>query len=137
MTENNKIKHIRVLSFGFKYAPPPAEAHIVEDMRWVKNPFWDPTLAAMNGADAPVQEFILAQDDVLEFLADMRSQMRRRLKGLRHSNYHETLTIAFGCTGGKHRSRFFAFKCAEMVAELIVELGIDADIAIEHRDGRE
>ncbi|MBS2003555.1 MAG: hypothetical protein JST44_18710 [Cyanobacteria bacterium SZAS LIN-5] len=132
MTTSN-IKNIRVLSFGFKYGPPPF-AHIVEDVRWVKNPFYEPSLHAMTGADAPVQEFILAQDDVVGFLSDMRTNLRRRLRGFSHSNYHETLIIAFGCTGGKHRSRFFAIKCAEMLAELTLELGIEAEVVVEHRD---
>lgn len=133
MTTSNNIKKIQVLSFGYKYGSPPS-AHIVEDVRWVKNPFYEPDLHAMTGADAPVQEFILAQEDVVGFLHDMRTNLRRRLRGFMHSNYHETLLIAFGCTGGKHRSRFFAIKCAEMLAELIVELGINAEIVVEHRD---
>jgi RNase adapter protein RapZ len=133
MTQTNSLKNIRVLSFGFKHAPPPF-ANIVEDVRWVRNPFYEPGLHAMTGADRPVQEFILAQPDVLEFLSDMRNNLRRRLRGFRHSNYHETLTIAFGCTGGKHRSRFFAIKCAEMLAELSDEFGITPEIVVEHRD---
>ncbi len=137
MTTNNNIKNIRVLSFGFKYGPPPPFAHIVEDVRWVANPFYEPTLHAMTGADAPVQEFILAQPDVVAFLRDMRNNLRRRLRGFSHSNYHETLILAFGCTGGKHRSRFFAIKCAEMLAELTAELDIDAEIVLEHRDHEE
>ncbi len=133
MTENNNINSIRVISFGYKYGPPPF-AHLVEDVRWVRNPFYEPELHAMTGADAPVQEFILAQPDVVDFLSDMRNNLRRRLRGFSHSNYHETLIFAFGCTGGKHRSRFFAFKCAEMLAKLTVELGITAEIVVEHLD---
>lgn len=133
MTNNPNLNCIRVISFGFKHGPPPF-ANLVEDVRWVRKPFYEPGLHAMTGADAPVQEFILAQPDVVDFLSDMRNNLRRRLSGFRHSNYHETLTLAFGCTGGKHRSRFFAFKCAEMLAELVDELGITTEIVVEHRD---
>lgn len=132
MTDKN-LQNVRIISFGFKYGPAP-EANLVEDVRWVPNPYWDLSLRELTGADPRVHEFILAQPDVAEFIDEMRTSLRRRLRGYRQSNYHDTLTIAFGCTGGKHRSRFFAFKCAEILADLLPEFNVVSNIVVEHRD---
>ena len=63
-----------IMSFGFKYGPPPA-ADFVEDMRWVKNPFYEHELRSLTGADELVQQFILAQPDVAAYLDDLHSSM--------------------------------------------------------------
>jgi len=134
MNDNPKLKRVQVVSFGYKYGPPP-EANLVEDVRWVPNPYYDLALRELTGADPAVQEFILAQTDVVDFLSDLRTSLHRRLRGwLENGNDHEQVVLAFGCTGGKHRSRFFTLACAEMVKEIVAQLGISADVSVNHRD---
>lgn len=134
MKDDAKLKRIQVVSFGFKYGPPP-EANLVEDVRWVTNPFYEPSLRELTGADRAVQEFILSQPGVVEFLSDMRNSLHRRLRGwLDYGNDHEQVTLAFGCTGGKHRSRFFALTCAAMATEIVAALGIKSHVSVSHRD---
>jgi UPF0042 nucleotide-binding protein len=93
---------LRVLSFGFKYGTP-ADADVVFDVRFLKNPYFVPELKRLPGTDKAVRDFVLALPETDEFL-------KRTLDLLRYvvPKYEQEgksyLTIAFGCTGGMHRS---------------------------------
>jgi len=93
---------VRVLSFGFKYGTP-ADADLVFDVRFLKNPYFVPDLKKVPGTEKPVKDFVLALPETGEFL-------QRTLDLLRYvvPKYEQEgksyLTIAFGCTGGMHRS---------------------------------
>lgn len=91
-----------VLSFGFKYGIP-VDADLVADMRFLDNPHWDPNLRALTGLDAAVADVVLDNPAAQEFFRiyeELVSTMRPGYlaEGKRY------VTIAIGCTGGKHRS---------------------------------
>ncbi|MCG8655231.1 RNase adapter RapZ [Yimella sp. NH-Cas1] len=93
---------VAVLSFGFKYGIP-LDADIVLDMRFLPNPFWNPDLRPFTGQDAVVSDFVLSQPGAAEFLDRAEAMLEPMLQGyLREGRSY--VTIAFGCTGGKHRS---------------------------------
>jgi UPF0042 nucleotide-binding protein len=93
---------VAVLSFGFKYGIP-LDADFIFDMRFLPNPFWVPTLKALNGTDAPVADFVLGQPGAAEFVDRVVSLMQPVLDGYVREG-RRYVTIGVGCTGGKHRS---------------------------------
>jgi len=119
-----------VLSFGFKYGIP-VDADLVADMRFLPNPHWVPELKPCNGLDAAVSDYVLAQPDAVEFLERYEDLLRTMTEGyLREGK--RFVTIAVGCTGGKHRS----VSMAEALGSRLRAAGIDT--LVVHRDlGRE
>jgi UPF0042 nucleotide-binding protein len=93
---------IAVMSFGFKYGVP-LDADFVFDMRFLPNPFWIPELRNFTGQDAPVAEFVMAQEGAPEFVDRVVALMDPVTAGyIREGRRY--VTLAVGCTGGKHRS---------------------------------
>lgn len=120
------ILAVNVVSFGFKYGIP-ADADLVLDVRFLPNPYYIPALRPKNGTDAQVREYVFRDgtaDDYMEKLCDMLDflipQYQREGKAV--------LTIAVGCTGGRHRS----VAVAQALAEYVHSRGIPA--AAVHRD---
>jgi UPF0042 nucleotide-binding protein len=118
------------MSFGFKYGIP-VDADLVADMRFLPNPYWDPELKELTGLDAAVNNYVVgfptAQDfltkyaDLLDIVEDGYLREGKRF-----------ITIAMGCTGGKHRS----VAMAENLSARLVKNGVD--VRVVHRDlGRE
>lgn len=97
-------------SFGFKYGVPP-DADYVFDVRFLPNPHWNPELRPLTGLDKPVSDFLKKQTDVHQFIYHTRNYLEMWLPQLEHNN-RSYLTIAVGCTGGKHRSVFVAEQLA-------------------------
>jgi len=91
-----------VMSFGFKYGVP-LDADFVLDMRFLPNPFWVEGLRALSGNDAPVSEYVLAQNGADVFLDRFVASLEPVLAGY-EAESKRYVTIALGCTGGKHRS---------------------------------
>ena len=104
---------VHVLSFSYRYGLPETADQII-DMRFVKNPHWDDALRDLTGLDGDVSAF-LAKDEaankVLHQLQEMLTFMLCRMRAEGRPN----LTIAFGCTGGKHRSVWAAAKIAKWI----------------------
>jgi len=93
---------IAVMSFGFKYGIP-LDADLVFDMRFLPNPFWNPQLRPFTGKDQIVADFVLAQPGATEFLERALALLKPMTEGyLREGRSY--VTLAIGCTGGKHRS---------------------------------
>lgn len=91
-----------LMSFGFKNGIP-VDADLVFDVRFLPNPHWDPALRPMSGLDAPVRDFVLAQEGAQAYLAAMTQVVVTAAPGyVREGKRHATIGI--GCTGGKHRS---------------------------------
>lgn len=134
-TQSSRIARIEVVSFGFKHGPAPA-ANLVFDVRFIPNPFWQEHLRPLSGRDLPVQEYLMAQPETVEFIADLEGQVRRALTGyLKHGNNHEVVRIAIGCTGGKHRSQFLAGKCFLIASQVAHDIGLDgSQVVLIHRD---
>lgn len=102
---------LALLSFGFKYGVP-LDADFVFDMRFLPNPFWVPELRPLDGRDPEVSAFVLAQDGAGEFLDRVVDLMQPVICGY-HSEGRRYVTLAIGCTGGKHRSVAMAEALAE------------------------
>ena len=121
---------VTVVSFGFKYGIP-VDADFVADMRFLPNPFWVPELRPRNGCDAEVSDYVLSREGAPEFLAQYLPVLETAATGYINEG-KRFMTVAIGCTGGKHRS-------VAMTEEIVARLrdrGYDARSS--HRDlGRE
>lgn len=93
-------------SFGFKHGVPQ-DADYVFDARFLPNPFWEKDLKPFTGLDQPVQDFLSSQPIVTKFIWQINSFMMTWLPHLERNN-RSYITIAIGCTGGKHRSVYIA-----------------------------
>ncbi|OOF40158.1 RNase adaptor protein RapZ [Rodentibacter genomosp. 2] len=109
--DTEKELKIIVESFGFKYGIP-LDADYVFDVRFLPNPHWDPELRPMTGLDEPVARFLNSHDDVNNFIYLTRNYIETWLPMLEQNN-RSYLTIAIGCTGGKHRSVYIAQQLGE------------------------
>jgi UPF0042 nucleotide-binding protein len=119
-----------VLSFGFKYGLP-LDADLVVDARFLPNPHWLPELRPKTGRDPEVRDYVLSRDGAADFLDRYTDVLRLLVPGYRREG-KRYLTLAVGCTGGKHRSVAIA---EEFARRLTVE-GVAA--TARHRDlGRE
>jgi RNase adapter protein RapZ len=124
---------LSIVSFGYKYGLP-VDADLVADCRFLANPRWIAELAPMTGQDGPVREYILSQPGAVEFLHYYTELLRVVLPGYEREG-KRFVTLAVGCTGGKHRSVAIAEQLAERVAD---GLGGETDVQVVHRDlGRE
>jgi UPF0042 nucleotide-binding protein len=119
-----------VVSFGYKYGLP-VDADLVVDCRFLPNPHWVPELRAQNGRDEAVRDYVLGQRGAKEFLDAYTEVLRLLIEGYEREGKHY-VTLAVGCTGGKHRS----VAMTEQLAGRLRDEGLDVQIA--HRDlGRE
>lgn len=119
-----------VMSFGFKYGLP-VDADLVVDCRFLPNPHWIPELRPFTGTDEPVARYVFDQPGAKEFLDGYTELLRIITEGYRREG-KRYLTLAVGCTGGKHRS----VAMAERLAKRMQEDGVEA--VVVHRDkGRE
>lgn len=129
-----KALRINVLSFGYKYGIP-VDADLVLDCRFIPNPHWIPELRPLSGLDEPVFNHVLSSDGVAEFLQAYVDVIEKMIPGyLREGKKY--VTIAIGCTGGKHRSVSIARAIAEKLNRSHGDFEISAHAT--HRDvGRE
>lgn len=93
-------------SFGFKHGLP-LDADFVFDVRCLPNPHYDPVLKPLSGCDAPVIHFLESQPDVIRMRDDIRRFVADWLPSF-VEDHRSYLTVAIGCTGGQHRSVYFA-----------------------------
>ncbi len=122
--------HATVMSFGFKYGLP-VDADLVVDCRFLPNPHWVPELRPLTGRDAPVREYVMAQQGADQFLDTYERLLEIIGAGYRREGKRYA-TIAVGCTGGKHRS----VAMSEELARRLTAAGTET--AVVHRDlGRE
>jgi RNase adapter protein RapZ len=130
-TEASARTRVTVLSFGYKYGLP-MDADMVVDVRFLPNPFWIPELRELTGRDGDVRDYVLTQEGAGEFL-DQYHELLRLISGGYRREGKRYLTLAVGCTGGKHRSVTIA---EELASRLANEDGVTAKVV--HRDlGRE
>ena len=97
-------------SFAFRDGIP-LDADWVVDARMLPNPHYEPALRELTGRDAAVIDFLERQDRVRDFLEDLRAFLARWLPDVLRDN-RSTLTVAIGCTGGRHRSVYLAERLA-------------------------
>ncbi|MDV8000286.1 RNase adapter RapZ [Rhodococcus sp. IEGM 1408] len=123
--------HLTVESFGFKYGVP-VDVDMLLDMRFLPNPHWIPELQPYTGREKPVQDYVLADESIEEYLRSAVTMINLAITGYRREG-KRYMTIAVGCTGGKHRSVAISESLAGRLS------GLDAvDVHVRHRDlGRE
>ena len=114
-------------SFAYRRGVP-ADADFVFDARVLPNPHWNPELRPLSGRDAPVREFLDAQADVGRYVEQVGGFLDAWLPQLR-SDTRSYITVAFGCTGGRHRSVYLAERLATHFRD-----GGWGDVAIHHRE---
>ncbi len=117
---------VQIISFGFKYGLPP-EADNVFDVRFIPNPFFIEELKDTTGLEKKTAEFVLNQKQTKEFIEIAKGFLDKILP-LYLKEGKSYITIAFGCTGGKHRS----VALAEFFGDLLKNKGYSVDIV--HRD---
>jgi UPF0042 nucleotide-binding protein len=117
--------HVRFVSFGFKYGLP-VDADVVFDVRYLPNPHFQPDLKPLTGLDAPVRDFVLAAPEATELLDDVFRLLDRTLPRYEREG-KAYLTIAIGCTGGRHRSVAIAEELGRRFRE-------QRAVTVSHRD---
>ncbi len=115
-----------VVSFGYKFGLP-LDVDVVFDCRFLPNPFWIAELRPFSGLDEPVRQYVLSQPETKEFLDKVDGLLSGILPSFEREG-KSYLTIALGCTGGRHRS----VALAEALAERFV--GHGTKVSVFHRD---
>jgi UPF0042 nucleotide-binding protein len=117
---------VNVVSFGFKNGTP-RDADIVLDVRFLPNPHWVDELRPLTGLDGPVHDYVMEQPATGEFLERLYALFDVMVPAFVKEGKHY-LTIAIGCTGGKHRSIVIAEKLAAHIR------GLGVAVQVDHRD---
>lgn len=126
--QNEKYNNlfVTILSFGFKYGIP-ADADLVFDVRFLPNPYYVEKLKPLTGNDKPIQDYVMGCPQAVEFMDKLEDMINFLIP-----NYilegKNSLVIAIGCTGGKHRSVTLANELYRRLSDK------DYGIKIEHRD---
>src|SRR5437879_5771611 len=121
---------LSVVSFGYKYGLP-VDADLVADCRFLPNPRWIEALAPLTGQDERVREYVLSQLGAADFLDAYLAALRVIRSGYERQS-KQYVTLAIGCTGGKHRS----VAMGEQIAERLEETGLGIQV-VHHDLGRE
>lgn len=116
---------VTMVSFGFKHGLP-VDFNLVFDVRFLPNPYFEPTLTHFTGRDPEVARFVLDNKDGKELVDKVEGLLRFSLPQFQHEG-KLYVTIAVGCTGGRHRS-------VAIVEELRRRLAGEWDILVRHRD---
>jgi RNase adapter protein RapZ len=118
---------IHLLSFGFKYGIP-ADADLVVDVRFIKNPFFVPELKPLTGESPEIEQFVMTDPNAAEFLEKYLSLIDWLIP-LYEKEGKAYLTIAVGCTGGRHRSVTIAKAIFKHIAK-----EPERKVRLSHRD---
>ena len=123
--DSGKSMRIHLISFGFKYGVP-LEADLVFDLRFLPNPYFDPSLRPMSGLDEPIAGYVLGGEPGSTFIRSFEDFLRYLLP-LYAVEGRYRLTMALGCTGGRHRS----VAVSQAVLDGLTTAGFS--VTIEHR----
>lgn len=125
----DNVVMVNILSFGFKYGSP-IDADFIFDVRILPNPHWKAELRSQTGQDEAVRNFFADYPEVDEMAEDIFGFFKKWLPQFLHNNRH-TVTIAIGCTGGKHRSVYVSEYVAEKLAKTLPENMV---VRVKHRE---
>ncbi len=129
LVSNQEESHpllINIVSFGYK-AGIPIDADIIMDVRFLPNPYYDSDLREFNGLNENIAHFVIDNPIANDFIVKINDLLTFVLP-LYHKEGKSQLTIAFGCTGGKHRS----VAIADLIRKNLVNQGYQVNI--QHRD---
>lgn len=124
--EGPRPVNVALSSFGFKHGPPMDADHVV-DVRFIANPYWVDELRRLTGRDEAVSDYVFAQEGVEEFVASYTDLIASTLPGYQRE-LKPYVTVAVGCTGGRHRS----VAIAERIAKSLRSRNIP--VQVTHRD---
>lgn len=122
----NEPLRVNIVSFGFKNGIP-ADADYVVDVRFLHNPHWVPALRPLTGLDSAVKDYVLNADGAMEFVDGYANLLEMALTRYRAHDKH-SVTVAVGCTGGKHRSVAVSEELAACLAAK------NLSVRVTHRD---
>lgn len=125
-TDDVTLFHVEVVSFGFKYGAP-IDADVMIDVRFLPNPHYIEHLRPQTGLDAPVYDYVMKQPETQIFYQKFMDLINYCLPGYKKEG-KSSVTIAIGCTGGKHRSVALAERIGKQLAN------DDYVVNITHRD---
>lgn len=125
LEEAGRGMRVHIITFGFKYGVP-SEADLVFDLRFLPNPYFDKALRPLSGMDAAISEFVLGSDAGREFNARFHDFLAYLLPQYAEEGRYR-ITLALGCTGGRHRS----VSVAESLLATLKKKGYS--VSIEHR----
>ena len=117
---------LQFCSFGYKNGVPP-DADFVFDLRCLPNPYWDPALRELSGRDQPIQDFLHNDPTVARMINDIVEFLGKWIPAFESEN-RSYLTVALGCTGGRHRSVFVA-------EQIAAHFKPGRPVLLAHRDG--
>ncbi len=124
--ESDRALHVSLLSFGYKYGIP-YDADFTLDCRFIPNPHWNPALQPMSGREQPVADAVLGHPATEDFIRNFITLFETASSGFLNEG-KRYITIAFGCTGGRHRS----VAVAQEVSRRLEALGVE--VHLQHRD---
>ncbi len=134
--EGSADLRVNVLSFGYKYGIP-VDADLLMDCRFIPNPHWIPELQPLTGLDKPILDVVLGSDNVEAFLKNFLTLFESVAYGYIREG-KKFITLALGCTGGKHRSVAVAEEIARRLSTVKLEANQSISVQVIHRDlGRE
>ena len=119
---------VKIVAFGFKHGLP-ADTDLLFDVRFLRNPNYEPELEPLTGEDAAVGAYVAADPSTTPFLAKLFNLIDFLLP--LYSEERSGLTIAIGCTGGRHRSVYIAHRLCEHL-----ESQDGVDVKLEMRDAQ-
>jgi len=117
---------VTLQSFGFKHGTP-RDADMLFDVRCLPNPYWQPELRALTGLDDEVRSYLRSKPEVLEMLTSLEQFLAPWIPRFEQEN-RAYLSIAIGCTGGRHRSVFLVQALAERFSKEF------PDLIVRHRE---
>ena len=119
LAANSPRMSLQFQSFGFKYGIP-RDADLIFDVRCLPNPHWKTELRSFTGNDQPVVDFLAQQPQVNDMYSDIRDFIARWLPSYRANN-RSYITVAIGCTGGRHRSVYLSNQLTRYFTEHLTE----------------
>lgn len=125
----DNVVTVNILSFGFKYGSP-IDADFIFDVRILPNPHWKAELRSQTGQDEAVKAFFAEYPEVDAMSDDINGFFEKWLPQFLHNNRH-TVTIAIGCTGGKHRSVYITERLADALPKTLPK---EMVVRVKHRE---
>lgn len=124
-TENSRKLVVNLVSFGFKYGLP-SESNIVHDLRFLPNPYFIPALKPLDGRNSQIQDYLFNQQVVQDYWEKVFDFTKYAIDHF-YQEGRFFVTVAFGCTGGKHRSVSF-------VEKMKIQNWSNVKFLVNHRD---